>query len=34
MRATGRASMLVARESKRNDWIESCESADGEMVET
>lgn len=24
----------VARESKRNDWIESCESADGEMVET
>lgn len=24
----------VARESKRNDWIESCESARGEMVET
>lgn len=23
-----------ARESKRNDWIESCESAGGEMVET
>lgn len=24
----------VARESKRNDWTESCESAGGEMVET
>lgn len=24
----------VARESKRNDWIESCGSAGGEMVET
>lgn len=23
-----------ARESKRNDWTESCESAGGEMVET
>ena len=32
--ATGRASVRVARESKRNDWRQSCESARGEMVET
>lgn len=32
--ATGRVSVRVARESKRNARIESCESAGGEMVET